>query len=634
MKHKTIQVKKAGDDFYVVGVGVSAGGLGILSLFFDGIPADTNMAFVVIQHLSEKPKSMLTEILSRKTNLPLSEITGNTPLLPGHIYVAPAHRSVTISKNTLNLSRRSPKKENFLPVNIFFSTLAREKKERAIGIILSGTGKDGAEGLRAILDGGGITFAESPKDTVRKGMPKNAVASGTVMHILSPKKIGAKLSEIILSPPLSTAMKAGYATLPVNMQAYDEMKETAKDRTKKLREMNALLMREVLERKRLEKNLYERNAELEEAARQKNEFLAILAHELRNPLAPIIASVEAMKIRGTDDPETKRVFEIIGRQAEQMTRLLKNLLDTSKTIYEKIILSPEYVDVREIIHRAAQAASFFVAKRGHTLTLVLPDEPKYLVVDPIHIEQILTNLIFNAAKYTNPGGKIEIILSAQGARDDEKLCIRVKDNGLGIAPDLQPKIFDLFVQPEGVLKKTKGGLGVGLFLVRRLAELHGGTITAHSEGRDKGSTFTVCLPVKNNLSPAKETGTSVADINKNPAQKRILVADDNQDAADSLGKILSYLGCVVEIVYNGKEAIQKAKETPPDMAFIDIAMPKMDGYEVAKKMKKEPSLSQTKLIALTGFGQKEDREKALRAGFDFHYVKPITLATLKEIIGG
>lgn len=404
-------------------------------------------------------------------------------------------------------------------------------------------------------------------------------------------------------------------------------------RAKKLQEVNALLMQEMVERKRLEKNLYERTKKLEEADQRKNEFLAILSHELRNPLSPIIASVDAMKLRGTNDPETKHALEIIGRQTEQMTRLLKDLLDASKIIYEKIELSPEYVDMQKIIHRAVDTASFFVAKRGHTLTLSLPDEPKYLVVDPLRMEQILANLIFNAAKYTNPGGKIEIILSSNGAGDDEKLRIRVKDNGLGIAPDILPNIFDLFVQAESIVKNTKGGMGIGLFLVRRLTELHGGTITAQSEGLGKGSEFILSLPVKNTLSPIKEPAASAPAARDNHVSKRILVVDDNQDAADSLGKILSHLGHIVEVAYSGKHAIQKVKTHPPDIAFVDIAMPEMDGYEVAQKMRGESSISKITLIALTGFGQAGDKEKALRAGFDFHYVKPITLSALTNIVG-
>lgn len=405
------------------------------------------------------------------------------------------------------------------------------------------------------------------------------------------------------------------------------------DSAEKLRKINAELTKEISERKRLEEDLRERTKKLEEADMRKNEFLAVLSHELRNPLSPIIASVEAMKLRGTDDPEVARTFEIIGRQAEHMTRLLRDLLDASKVIYERIELFPEYSDMRGIIHHAVDTASFFVKQRGHTLTLSLPDEPRYLVADPFRIEQILANLIFNAAKYTEPGGKIEIILTTEKDSDGEKLCILIKDNGLGIAPEILPNIFDLFVQAEGVLKKTKGGVGIGLFLVRRLAELHGGTVIAKSEGAGKGSEFTLCLPVKNSLSPVKDKGLRPAITpHENRAAKRILVADDNRDAADSLGKLLSHLGYAVQVAYSGKDAIRTAKEKLPNIAFIDIAMPEMDGYEVAEKMRSDSIFSKTKLVALTGFGQKEDRENAIRAGFDFHYVKPITLSTLKEII--
>jgi signal transduction histidine kinase len=422
-------------------------------------------------------------------------------------------------------------------------------------------------------------------------------------------------------------------TTAVRAEEYGEMKGSIEDRTRKLREVNAVLMREVAERKRLEQDLIERTGKLEEADRRKNEFLAVLSHELRNPLAPIIASVEAMKLRGTDDAEMKHTFDIIGRQAEQMTRLLKDLLDVSKILYDKIELSPEYVDIRKVVQHAVETTEFFITKRKHALTLDLPNDPKYLVVDPLRIEQILANLIFNAAKYTNPGGKIEINLSSEKYLGNEGLSIAVKDDGIGIPPEIMPQIFDLFVQADKVLQKTKGGMGIGLFLVQRLANLHGGIITAESKEGGGGSTFTLHLPIKNNLAAARGVPLTPAN-GKADIPKRILVTDDNQDAADSLGKLLSHLGHSVKIAYSGKEALRLVKEKPFDMAFIDIAMPEMDGYETVKKMREDPSISETKLIALTGFGQKEDKEKALHAGFGFHYVKPITLAILKEVIGG
>jgi signal transduction histidine kinase len=608
MTKKPIQVqseKIAGNASYVVGIGVSAGGLEALSLFFENISADTNMAFVIVQHLSEKPKSMLPEILSRKTSLPVSEITGATPLLPGHVYVAPGQRGITLSKNTLNLARRSPKKEEvFLPIDLFFSALAREKKEKAVGIILSGTGKDGTKGLLAIRKRGGTIFAVGSREKMKKNL--------FAIRNLTKQK--------------------GLET--IRAQKYEEMNENIKDRSQKLREMNNVLVREIAGRKQLEEDLRERTKKLEEADRRKNEFLAVLSHELRNPLAPIIASVEALKIYDIDDPKIKNLFDIIGRQTEQMTRLLKDLLDVSKILYDKIELTPEYIDIRGVIHNAVEESGFFVAKRNHTLTLTLPPEPKFILIDPFRVQQILANLIFNAAKYTDPGGKIEVDLLSEKDGGDERLRITVKDNGVGIAPSMLPKIFDLFVQAEGVLRRTKGGMGIGLFLIRQLATLHGGTITARSEGVGKGSEFTLLLPIKNNLPPQKKKTPPAAAINDaGISPKRILVVDDNKDAADSLGKLLLALGHKAQNAYSGEEAIRLTKEMPPDIAFIDIAMPEMNGYEVVKKMRMDSSLSRTKLVALTGFGQKEDKEKALRAGFDLHCVKPITLSALKDIIG-
>jgi signal transduction histidine kinase len=404
---------------------------------------------------------------------------------------------------------------------------------------------------------------------------------------------------------------------------------SAQDQTKNLREMNALLMSEVAMRKRLEKDLIERTKKLEEADRRKNEFLAVLSHELRNPLAPIVASVETAKLRCVEDPETKLAFDIIERQTENMARMLKDLLDVSRILYGKIELLPENVDIREVIWHAVNTTEFFAVKRNHALTQSLPDEPVRILVDPLRVEQIVENLIFNAVKYTEPGGKIEVSLRCE----DDGVSIKVKDNGVGIDPAALPKVFDLFSQIDGILKKTKGGMGIGLFIGKQLAMLHGGTLAAYSKGIGSGSEFTLRLPFKNHLSSRVSTEASGAVANNKDAEpKRILVVDDNHDAADSLGKLLSHLGHAVQVAYNGKEAILMAKEMPPDIAFVDIAMPEMNGYEVAKEIRDDYSLSKTKLVALTGFGQKSDKEDALRSGFDFHYVKPITLATLREVL--
>lgn len=410
-----------------------------------------------------------------------------------------------------------------------------------------------------------------------------------------------------------------------------------KDTTKKLREMNAALTKEVARRKRLEEDLRERTKNLEEADRKKNEFLAVLSHELRNPLAPIVATVEAAKLRETTDPETKNDFDTIGRQADQMARLLKDLLDVSRILYGKIELAPEYIDIREVVRRAIESTQYFISQHRHTLSLTLPDEPIHLFIDPLRIEQILMNLIFNAAKYTEPGGTIQVDIFQQKENETKWVCVTVKDNGVGIKPEVLPKIFDLFTQGDGVLKRTKSGIGIGLFLSRQLAELHGGTVTAQSEGSGKGSAFTLCLPstLKKKPEPAPEPQTTPEKkMTADNMPKRILVVDDNQDAANSLAKLMTYMGHTVEKAYSGQEALLAAKKMIPDIAFIDIAMPKMNGYQVAQKIREDKDLSEIKLVALTGFGQKTDRENAIRAGFDLHCVKPITLPTLKGVIDG
>jgi signal transduction histidine kinase len=408
------------------------------------------------------------------------------------------------------------------------------------------------------------------------------------------------------------------------------------ERTRELEQFNATLQRanEQLARanRSLQKEVSERaRAEdaLKEADRRKDEFLAMLAHELRNPLAPILNAVQLMRM----DLSMKQLSwsrEVIERQLSYLTRLVDDLLDVSRITRGKISLAREPVEVATLIARAVETVAPLIDERGHQLAVQAPAEPLLLYGDLLRLTQALGNVLGNAAKYTNRGG--HILLRVQHGGDEVEF--RVSDDGVGIPAERLPLIFDLFTQLDSRSDYAQSGLGIGLALVRRLMEMHGGTVTAASEGSGRGSEFTIRLPLLRAAAvPARATASAARGELATVVGRRILVADDNPDALASLAAVLQLQGHEVFSAANGTQALECADRYRPEVALLDIGMPLLDGYEVARRIRAQPWGAQVTLLALTGWGQEPDRRRSQSAGFDQHLVKPLDLARLNELLG-
>jgi len=369
--------------------------------------------------------------------------------------------------------------------------------------------------------------------------------------------------------------------------------------------------------------------ELREIDRKKDEFLATLAHELRNPLAPIRNSLVVLRAgRGAGD--TARIHEMIERQVGHLIRLVDDLLEVSRITSGKVELRRERVELGEIVRAALESSMPAIDAAGHRLDLALASEPLVLEADAVRLTQVLANLLNNAAKYTEEGGAILLSTRREGSR----AVISVRDNGLGIQPAMLPRVFDLFAQVGHTLGRAQGGLGIGLALVKRLVEMHGGRVEARSDGWNTGSEFLVTLPL---ASPAPETTAGALPSARAPAslapRRRFLVVDDNRDAADSLALLLEVYGADVQVAYDGISALATLRSSPrPDVVLLDLGMPDMDGFEVASRIRKQPELVGIVLVALTGWGQPEDRRATRAAGFDLHLVKPVSPPELRDLI--
>ena len=385
---------------------------------------------------------------------------------------------------------------------------------------------------------------------------------------------------------------------------------------------------QVRARRLLEKTNQEREtllSELEAANRAKDEFLAMLGHELRNPLSPITTALELMKLRAGGKPS--REEEVIERQVKHLTRLVDDLLDVSKITRGKVDLKREVIDIADVLARAVEMASFLFEQRSHRLLLDAPTAGLVLRGDAVRLAQVVANLLTNAARYTNVGGTIS--LSAE--RDGEQIVIRVADNGSGISADMLTRIFEPFVQGKRTQDRAEGGLGLGLALVKNLVSLHGGDVEARSDGPNRGSVFAIRLPALPAGQPS-EPATSAAAPLSSSVRRQVLVVDDNADAADLLAIMLQAVGHRVSTAHDPLEALDIAAQSAPDVAVLDIGLPVMDGYELGARIRsRAPSC---RLIALTGYGQIEDRAKSSAAGFDAHLVKPVELEALLAAISG
>ncbi len=364
---------------------------------------------------------------------------------------------------------------------------------------------------------------------------------------------------------------------------------------------------------------------LQDADRRKDEFLATLAHELRNPLAPIRNSLHILRMAGGVEVTVNNVYDIMERQIDQMIRMVDDLMEVSRITRGKIELRKERVELAAIIRSAVETSRPLIEAGKHQLTIAISEDPIMLDADPIRIAQVFANLLNNAAKYTEDGGQICI-----SAKCEESIAvISVRDSGLGIPKDMLPKIFDLFIQADRTYSRAQGGLGIGLTLVRNLVLMHDGTVEANSLGLQQGSEFIVRLPIAADASLGQET---VPLRQRAQMQLRILVVDDNRDAGNSLGMLLKLLGAEVQVVHNGHTAVTMVQEYRPRVILLDIGMPDLDGFEVAKLIRETPQGQDAVLIALTGWGQDEDRRRSQAAGFDHHLIKPVDLAALQDLL--
>jgi signal transduction histidine kinase/ActR/RegA family two-component response regulator len=369
---------------------------------------------------------------------------------------------------------------------------------------------------------------------------------------------------------------------------------------------------------------------LREANRRKDEFLATLAHELRNPLAPIRNAVELIRRAKGDAGLMEKARCMMERQLAQLVRLIDDLLEVSRITRGKLQLRQEVIELSGAVRSAVEAARPLIDAQAHDLTVTLPHEPVHLDADPIRLAQVLSNLLNNAAKYTEKGGHIWLTAERQGA----EVLVAVRDTGIGIAAEHLPHVFEMFSQVVPALERSQGGLGIGLALVRGLVELHGGSVEARSAGPGKGSEFTLRLPLLETLAPARQ-GPSEDDEKSRAGPKcRILVADDLRDSVESLALMLRLAGHDIQTANDGLEAVQAAATFRPDVVLLDLGMPKMNGHEAARHIRQQPWGKNMLLIALTGWGQEEDRRRSAEAGFDHHLVKPAEPKALEELLDG
>ena len=372
-------------------------------------------------------------------------------------------------------------------------------------------------------------------------------------------------------------------------------------------------------------------AELRQASEAKDQFLALLGHELRNPLAPIRNALEVLSAGKTDPSVVTQMHEMMQRQTAHMVRLVDDLLDVSRITRGKIELRREQVDLHTAVERVIDTVRPLLAERGHDLRLSLPSEPVVLEADPTRLEQILSNLLSNAAKYTPGPGTIEFSV----ARDGDQAVIRVRDNGIGIRAEMLGRIFELFAQADRLPERAQDGLGIGLTLIRSLAQLHGGTVMAASAGPGQGSEFVVRLPCLPPRAPGRPPVAKAPAASPRAQSRRVLVVDDNTDSAESLAILLQMQGHDVRMAYDGPSALAAAREHRPELVLLDIGLPAgMDGYELAQRLRPEAGLESAVIVAVTGYGQEEDRRRAEDAGFDGHLVKPVDMQKLWRLLAG
>ncbi len=414
----------------------------------------------------------------------------------------------------------------------------------------------------------------------------------------------------------------------VLVDAFNEMLGEVGRRAEALESSNASLMHEMAERRAAEEAL-------RDADRNKDEFLATLAHELRNPLAPLRTSLEILRLSGETN---KPALAIMARQLNQMVRLVDDLLDVSRITTGKLIVHTEVIALQTVMRTAMETVAPLVAARHHQLECSMPPDPVYLDADPVRLAQVFSNLLNNAIKFTPDKGRLTFV----ARQDGDAAVIAIADNGIGISPEVLTSIFGMFEQADHSIERSHGGLGVGLSLARRLVELHGGNLSAQSEGKGCGSEFTVRLPLARpaalaTSSLARAAGELAkaslpAEQASNVDRLRILLTDDNRDFVTSMEQLLQLDGHEVQVAFDAAEALQKSDSFIPDFAFLDIGLPGMNGYSLAQQLRRKSHMKDCVIIAVTGWGQQSDRRHAAEAGFDYHLVKPVDYAQIQAML--
>jgi len=384
------------------------------------------------------------------------------------------------------------------------------------------------------------------------------------------------------------------------------------------------ITRDLTERRQLERAKL-RAEIMADLSRRKDEFLAMLSHELRNPLAAMLNAVQLLRVQQQSDTLEQQASAILERQVERLTRLVDDLLEVSRVTTGKIRLEHEHIDFRSVVEHAIETVQPLIAQHRHALSISLPTESVWLFADPTRVEQVVINLLNNAAKYTSEDGRIWLSLD----HDGQEARLRVCDNGDGIAQELLPSVFDLFTQGTRPRDRSQAGLGVGLTVVRRIVELHGGTVEAHSAGPGLGSEFVVSLPLANPPSISVEPGRTVT-VGSRPL--RVLVVDDNRDVALGIELLLRHAGHEIRTAHSGVEALDVVLSYRPDAVLLDLGLPEMDGYEIARRLRNKPECKELILIAVSGYGQESDKRHSEDAGCDAHLVKPVEAAKLIEVL--
>ena len=435
--------------------------------------------------------------------------------------------------------------------------------------------------------------------------------------------LSAWLQRAVTQPleAVATAARAVFEKRDFSVRAPKTTEDEIGTLADALNQMLADLEREMAERRGAEDAL-------KAADRRKDEFLATLAHELRNPLAPIRNAAYIMQASKNDPAAITDGLAMIERQLNQMVRLVDDLLDVSRITTGKLTLRRERTDVRAVAQSALETIEPLIRARGHRLSVELPPDGMIIHADPTRLAQVFLNLLNNAAKFTDPGGCIDFHVQVR----DGELTVRVRDNGIGIAPEMIDELFEMFAQADHSLERSATGLGVGLSLARRLVELHGGTIEAYSDGHGHGSEFVVRIPLSNIDMPVERRGGEAAAATANGARHRILLADDNIDFATSLAMVLGSMGNDVRVEHDGPAAFAAATEFRPDIAFLDIGLPRLNGYDLARRLRKLPVTADCILVAVTGWGQASDRQLAREAGFDDYMVKPVDMQRIQAML--